>query len=277
MGLMMKKTLMMLFLGCSFLTLTHADASKLNDVLDIKTLRVCTTGDYKPYSFLKTDGTYEGIDISMAHSLAKSLGAEVEFVQTSWKTLMADFLDDKCDIAMGGISISLARQQQVYMSEPLGVDGKIPFIRCEDAKKYNTLSALNHKTVRAIEPAGGTNEAFVRKYMPNAKLELFHDNTTIFKNLVDKKADVMITDASEALYQKRYYPTLCAVNPDKPLEFFEKGYMLPKGDISWKLYVDQWLHLMQKNGEYNAISAHWLKLDDVGHHDKKHATTKHSH
>lgn len=260
-GLAMKKLRILLFLGFGLTTAMQAEASTLDNVLDAKTLRVCTTGDYKPYSFLKNDGTYEGIDISMAHSLAKSLDAKVEFVSTSWKKLMDDFLDDKCDIAMGGISISLARQQKAYMSEPLGEDGKIPFVRCEDAKKYKTLKALNQKNVRAIEPAGGTNEAFVRKYMPNARLQLFHDNNTIFKNLVDKKADVMITDASEALYQRRHYPTLCAVNPDKPLEFYEKGYLLPKGDITWKLYVDQWLHLMKKNGDYNAISAHWLKIN----------------
>ena len=40
-----------------------------------------STGDYKPYTFLKEDGSYEGIDIDMAESLAKSLGAP-EAVQT---------------------------------------------------------------------------------------------------------------------------------------------------------------------------------------------------
>ncbi|WP_297323431.1 transporter substrate-binding domain-containing protein [uncultured Bartonella sp.] len=257
--MMMKKILAAIFLSYSLTTVVAADASKLDDVLETKTLRVCTTGDYKPYSFLKTNGSYEGIDIAMAQSLGRSLDAKVEFVPTSWKNLLDDFLNDNCDIAMGGISISLARQQKVYMSYPVDVDGKIPFVRCQDKNKYTTIETLNHKNVRAIEPAGGTNEAFVRKYMPAAKLELFHDNTKIFQNIVDKKADVMITDASEALYQKRNYPTLCAVNPTKPLEFLEKGYMLPKGDMTWKLYVDQWLHLVRKNGEYNAISAHWLK------------------
>ena len=46
----------------------------LDEILARHTLRVCTTGDYKPYSFLKADGTFEGIDIDMADSLAKSLG-----------------------------------------------------------------------------------------------------------------------------------------------------------------------------------------------------------
>ena len=42
--------------------------SRLDEVLARHTLRVCTTGDYKPYSFLKPDGQFEGIDIDLAGS-----------------------------------------------------------------------------------------------------------------------------------------------------------------------------------------------------------------
>jgi cyclohexadienyl dehydratase len=65
--------------------------------------------------------------------------------------------------------------------------------------------------VRLVEPAGGTNEAFVHAFLPKAQLAL-HDNVTIFQELLDNKADVMITDASEALYQQKLKPGLCAVN-----------------------------------------------------------------
>ncbi|MNC58066.1 Cyclohexadienyl dehydratase precursor [compost metagenome] len=82
----------------------------------------------------------------------------------------------------------------------------------------------------------------------------------IFQQLVDRKADVMITDASEALYQQKRYPKLCAVNPDKPMQYGEKAYMLPRDDMSWKLYVDQWLHLSKASGEYQKIIGQWLAV-----------------
>lgn len=108
--------------------------SHLDKVLQQKTLEVCTTGDYKPYTFLKEDGSYEGIDIDMAESLAKSLGAKVKWVKTSWKTLTPDFTSGKCDIAMGGISVTLERQKQVFFADKLDTDGKIPLVRCTDVK-----------------------------------------------------------------------------------------------------------------------------------------------
>lgn len=234
--------------------------SHLDKVTQQGTLEVCTTGDYKPYTFLKEDGSYEGIDIAMAESLAKSLGAKVKWVKTSWKTLTPDFVAGKCDIAMGGISVTLQRQKQVFFADKLDTEGKIPLVRCTDVKKYRTVEQINKASVRLLEPAGGTNEAFVHAYLPDAKLTLTHDNVGIFQQLVDKKADVMITDASEALYQQKHYPKLCAVNPDKPLQYGEKAYMLPRDDLSWKLYVDQWLHLAKATGEYQSIIDRWLAV-----------------
>ncbi|MFC3396616.1 transporter substrate-binding domain-containing protein [Brenneria rubrifaciens] len=233
--------------------------SHLDKVQQQGVLNVCTTGDYKPYTFLHDDGRYEGIDISMAESLAKSLGAKVNFVKTTWKTLMPDFQSGKCDIAMGGISVTLERQKKVFFTHTLDVDGKIPLARCENKAKYQTIEQLNRPSVRLIEPAGGTNEAFARAYLPQATLML-HDNVTIFQQLVDKKADVMITEASEALFQQKHYPELCAINPDKPMQYGEKAYMLPREDMSWKLYVDQWLHLTKATGAYQKIVGEWLAV-----------------
>jgi ABC-type amino acid transport substrate-binding protein len=44
-------------------------ASALDRVVQSGVLRVCTTGDYKPFSFLRADGAYEGMDIDLAPSL----------------------------------------------------------------------------------------------------------------------------------------------------------------------------------------------------------------
>ncbi|CAK6489357.1 Cyclohexadienyl dehydratase [Pantoea sp. Nvir] len=234
--------------------------SRLDQILASKTLRVCTTGDYKPYTYLRPDGQYEGLDISMAQSLAASLDAKISWVPTSWKTLSQDFKQKQCDIALGGVSVTLKRQQIAWFAQPLGVDGKIPLVRCADKAKYGTLAQLNAPAVRVIEPAGGTNEAFVHSHLPQASLTLFHDNVTIFQQLVDNKADVMITDASEALYQQQRYPQLCALNPQAPLQYGEKAYMIPRDDMSWKAYIDQWLHLATATGEYARIAAQWMGM-----------------
>ncbi|WP_339541903.1 transporter substrate-binding domain-containing protein [Pseudomonas sp. JAI120] len=253
------KTTITLCVLASLATSALADTapSRLDQVLERGTLSVCTTGDYKPYTSLRADGSYEGIDIAMAESLAKSLNARIQWVPTTWKTLMPDFLAQRCDIAVGGISVSLERQKKAFFSQSLGVDGKIPLVRCADVKHYQTVEQINQPQVRVIEPAGGTNEIFARAHLGQAQIRL-HDNVTIFDELLAGKADVMITDASEARYQQKLKPGLCAVNPERQMQYSEKAFLLPRDDVAWKSYVDQWLHLSVATGVYEGIVNQWL-------------------
>jgi cyclohexadienyl dehydratase len=108
--------------------------------------------------------------------------------------------------------------EKAFFSNTLDSDGKIPLVRCAEQAKYQTIEQINQPDVRLVEPAGGTNEAFVHAFLPKAQLAL-HDNVTIFQQLLDNKADVMITDASEALYQQKLKPGLCAVNPHQYMQY----------------------------------------------------------
>lgn len=233
--------------------------SRLDDIVKSGSLRACATGDYKPYSYRRPDGQFEGIDVDLVASLAKSLGVKPVIVPTTWKGLMDDFTAGKCDIAVGGISVTLDRAARAYYSKVVMIDGKSPIVRCTDVAKYQTLADLNKPSTRAIANPGGTNERFARQYLPNASLTIYPDNVTIFQQIADGKADVMVTDSSETLLQHKLNPALCPVNPDKPLQFGEKAYLLPRGDDVFKHYVDQWLNLAQKTGEYQAVVDKWLK------------------
>ena len=73
----------------------------------------------------------------------------------------------------------------------------------------------------AIVNPGGTNEKFARANLKKARILVHPDNVTIFQQIVDGKADLMMTDAIEARLQSRLHPELCAVHPQQPFDFAE--------------------------------------------------------
>ncbi|WP_158773149.1 transporter substrate-binding domain-containing protein [Cobetia sp. L2A1] len=233
--------------------------STLASVQKSQVLKVCTTGDYAPFSHREDNGEFEGIDIDMAGALANSLGASVETVPTSWPTLMDDFTSGKCDIAMSGISVKLDRQALAYFSLPYQTGGKTPIVRCDDIKKYQTVEQINRPEVRITVNPGGTNERFADEFLSDATRVAHNDNRTIFDNIIEGRADVMVTDAIETQLQASRHPELCSVHPEAPFTFSQKGYLLPMGDNIWKAYVDQWLTQMQGTGEQAAIFDKWIK------------------
>ncbi|QTZ94874.1 transporter substrate-binding domain-containing protein [Streptomyces auratus] len=223
-------------------------------------LRVCTTGDYRPFSYRDPGtGRYRGVDIEMARDLAKSLDARPRYVATTWARLVGDLSAGRCDIAMGGVSVTLARARSAYFSEPTRTDGKTPLVRCTDKDRYRTLRQIDRPGTRVIVNPGGTNEEFARSHLKHATLTVHPDNTTIFDEIIAGRADVMMTDASETRYQAKIHPQLCSLHPDKPFTFSEKAYALPRGDDEFKAYVDQWVHLATHDGTYRKYEDAWLK------------------
>lgn len=237
---------------------TEADSSRLDAIKKANQLKVCTTGDYRPFTYLNPEsGEWSGIDIDMAQDLAEELGVEVEFVQTSWKNLMPDFLE-KCDVAVGGVSISLERAEQAYFSDATLDEGKTPITLCENVEKYDTVKEINQPGVRSITPIGGTNEKFADEHYPEGEIIRFEDNNAIFDEIIAGRADVMTTDASETRWVAHEKPELCAVHPDKPFNFSQKAYMLPRGDETFRQYVNQWLNMSKNDGTLKQAEKPWF-------------------
>lgn len=223
--------------------------SLLDDISKAEVIRVGTTGDYGPFSFVsdKTEEPFNGLDIELAKDLAASMNVKVEFVHTTWSTLMDDLIQDKFDVGMSGISINAAREAQAMFSIPLMTDGKAAITRDENVDKFNTIAAINQPHVRVIFNPGGTNEQFARENFTDATLILNDDNITIFQKIVDGAADVMVTDAIETIVQEQVHPELEAVNPTGPFNQTKKGYLFNK-DIAFKAYIDNWLKSRLEDG-----------------------------
>ena len=213
---------------------------RYTQVLSSKKVRIGTTGDYAPFSYSEDNVSFTGIDIDLAENLAKSLGVEAVFIKTSWPTLMDDLYDGSFDIGMSGISIIPSRTYFADFSMPYHVGGKSPMTLCSRVSEFNSLKKIDRPGVRAIVNPGGTNERFLDKKMQYLTKVLYADNRRIFEEIIERKADLMITDKVEVDVQSKLHPELCGSMPDMTLTYQEKGYMIPK-DPRLKLAVNQWL------------------------------------
>ena len=105
--------------------MTTADAAHLEDIESRGTLRVGTTGDYRPMSYLNREtGQYEGFDAALAEKIADSLHVKVEYVPTTWPTLASDTQEGKFDIAICGITRTYDRARTMEMSDGYLLFGK---------------------------------------------------------------------------------------------------------------------------------------------------------
>ncbi len=243
---------------------TDPEAQALDRIREAGVLRVGTAEDYKPMSFLDPEtGLYIGFDADLAEDLAASLGVEIEYVPTSWPTLMEDTAAGRFDLAICGITITDARKEQALMSEGYLQNGKTVLCRAEDADRYTSLEAINRPEVRVMENPGGLNEQFARENLPEATLIIHDVNQEIPGLVASGEADVMITEVMEAGYYTGQDSRLAAPLIDKPFTNGQLGVLMPKGSEDLLAYVNQFLAAEQETGRLDELATKYIYHDPV--------------
>ncbi|XXJ17967.1 transporter substrate-binding domain-containing protein [Desulfovibrio caledoniensis] len=258
----MSKTYCAVLVCCMLLlSVSTSHARGFDEIVASGTLKVGTTGDYKPFSF-DNNGTYEGFDIAVAQSFADRLGLKLELVKTTWKTLMADLKADKYDIGMSGITRTIARQKEARFSQGYVMFGKTILVNKANAARFGSLADVDKKGVKIGVNPGGTNEKFVKANIRNAEVVLFESNLAIPPAVADGKVDVMITDSVEALYYAATDPRLAAPLAEEPFTRSELGYLMPASAERLQDTVDFMMGQMILKGEMNELKMQYLHMTE---------------
>ncbi|MDR3671255.1 MAG: transporter substrate-binding domain-containing protein [Holophaga sp.] len=235
-------------------------ASRLDLITQKGVLRVGTTGDYKPFTFLDpASHEYQGYDVEAARLLADSLGVKLLLVQTTWPTLLKGLQEDQYDLAMGGITRTLARQRVAGLSHPYFVAGKSPLIRAADRGRFKTLADIDQSGVKIGVNPGGTNKLFLDANIRKATVVLIEKNLSIPDQVAAGQVDVMITDNVEAVLKARQDPRLYAVDPENTYTKDDLGYLLPRDDRPWQDYVNLWVDLARLHGDFARLQQKWIR------------------
>ena len=248
---MFKKLLMtsLLLAAATGLVAHDAQARSLEEIKSSGELLVGSTGDYKPMSYLnKSTGKYEGFDAEMAASLAKKLGVKLVYVPTTWKTLQADTLAGKFDVAMCGITVTDARKQVMAMSDPYLTFGKTVLVTKTKADQFKSLDDVNQPSVRVMYNPGGTNEKFAKESTPKAQLITHEHNAEIPGLVGEGKADVMITETMEAVRYVKDNPKVAAPLVDKPFTENHFGVLMTKDHPDLLKAVNDWMAGIKADG-----------------------------
>ncbi|HAL81929.1 MAG TPA: hypothetical protein DCO83_06590 [Mucilaginibacter sp.] len=243
----------------SFLPKGYAQAHQLNDstsrlerIQKNGVLRIGVPGDYAPFAITRGDSLY-GADIRLGRSLATDMGVRPVFIKTSWANLAMDMRNDAFDIALGGISITPERAALASFSIAYHSGGKTFLCRRADSARFPNTEAVNKPGVRLIENRGGTNESVARSLFTAAALQVYPDNIGVFNEIIAGRADVMLTDDTEADLKTRQYPQLCRsyrgtiTKSDKALWI--------QTDPALLAFVNKWLQKELASG----IPRQWLK------------------
>ncbi len=233
----------------------HAQ-SALQDILSEGKLKVGTTGDWNPMTLRDTTtNTYKGYDIDVMTELAKDMGVELEFVATSWKTLVNGVLGGNYHLT-GSASISPARMKVAGFSESYIAVEIFPFALAKNASKYDGWDSLNNKDVTVATTLGTTFESHVKEWFPNANIRVVEAPARGFQEVLVGRADIFVTSNIEGATLTAKFP-LAAIPNTEPRAPSPIAMLLPQDDQVWINYVNNWVKIKKLNGFFDRTAEKW--------------------
>lgn len=238
-------------LGASLMTpsegRTQAIQSRLFEVAKSKKLRVCQYPLYYSISFRNPkSGQIEGIDADLSKELARELGADLEIVESSFGTFIADLQANKCEIGMFGVGASLRRAQAVEFSKPYLITNIYGVTR--KGGPIKSWADVDKKGVKAAVTLGSYIEPFMKSYLKNAELVSVAPPNTREGELVANRADVIITDYPTAIKVTDEFDWAQTVVPTEKLAVTPYAYVVPQGDQIWLNYVNLFIDTIKLDG-----------------------------
>lgn len=174
-------------------------------------LVVATNAAFEPFEYTVGDKFY-GIDMEIAALLAKELGKELVIKHMDFDAVCLSVGQQKCDIAMAGLTINPDREEHVAFSEPYYEASQRLVVNSDDTTFDDCKSAddviallneMTDKTVIGVQ-GGTTGQFFVEgdedwefEKLP-VTCKQYRTGSLAIKDMLNKNIDYVIIDAAPA-------------------------------------------------------------------------------
>ena len=217
----------------------------------------------RPFSYFNAENKLVGLDVAMAHMLAKDLNCSLEFIPIKINEIDKYLNSGTVDIVMSGISktvkrIPLLDFSDSYMLITLALvvkDYRIKeFVKTEDLREMTNLKLAVLK--------GSSYMETIKHSIQNTK----HENKITFiqiENIEDFykdkiKADALLTSAEQGAAYCMLYPNFETVVP-KPIIHHEPiAYVIAKNDLAFSKYLNEWLAIKKAQGDIKKLRNYWI-------------------
>ena len=223
-------------------------------VRDSRVLRVCIWPDYYGISLRHPrTGQLVGLDIDLAQELARDLKVRLQFVDSSFPSLVEDLKGDRCDVAMFAVGILPARQEQLRFSRAY-LESDIYAITMRSSKVVRRWEDIDRPGVAVAVQAGTFMEPVMTAALKHARVVKVTPPQTRERELESGRVDVFMTDYA---YSRRLLDNAdwaLLLSPPQPFHVLPYGYPVKPGDAQWLQTVDEFVARIQRDGRLRAAA-----------------------
>ena len=234
------------------------EKSTLNQVLNRGELRVCAEAGYMPFDMRDKRGDIVGFDVDITKAMTRAMGVKLDIRNTAWDGIIPALLTDKCDIIISGMTITPERNLKVNFTDPYIVVGQTILLNPKLEGKVTNYRDLNDSKYTIATKLGATSDFAVKRYMSQAKLNLFETESEGVLEVINGNADAFVYDLPyNAIYASQNEGKI--VHLDESFTYEPLGFAIRKGDPDFMNFLNNYLAQIKGDGTYDKIYQKWFE------------------
>ena len=211
-------------------------------------VKVCIWPDYYGVTY-RHPRTQQlgGIDIELSVELGKDLHAKVEYVESSFVTLIDDLKNERCDVAMFAVGMLPQRMEHLKFTKPY-LSSDIYGVTTKSNAVVKQWSDIDKPGVLVAVQAGTFMEPVMAERLKQAQTVIIKPPVTRERELETGRVDVFMTDYpySRRLLDNADWARL--ISPPTPFFVLPYAYAVKPGDESWLATLDDFVARIKRDG-----------------------------
>ncbi|MCR9142506.1 MAG: transporter substrate-binding domain-containing protein [bacterium] len=221
--------------------------------------------------------SYPGIDVEVAHELARSLGVRLEILPGNIERLMEMVQKKEVDLALGGISATLSRSRFVQFADPYFITTPAVLLSNRRLPNESQSEEFARRKLRGIGDlrrletmvlgvlARTTTHTLLVEdpEFSKHKVKAFPDRDALVKAFEDNDIDGIVADAvfiTALTIEKPVY----LVNAIALTQLYREEHLSPimaYGDQEFHAVVNFFLKELRRTGRFEALERKYLESD----------------
>ncbi|WP_294768769.1 ABC transporter substrate-binding protein [uncultured Rhodoferax sp.] len=217
-------------------------------VLARRSVRVCIWPEYYGVTYRHPQTRQlSGIDIELSRELGKDLDATIEYVESSFPSLIQDLRSDRCDVAMFAVGMLPQRLAALKFTKPY-LHSDIYAITTRSHALVRQWSDIDQPDIRVGVQTGTFMEPVMKTTLKKATLVSISPPATREQELESGRIDVFMTDFpySRRLLDNADWARL--VSPPGVFHVLPYAYAVKPGDDDWLKSMDDFVTRIKRDG-----------------------------
>jgi Na+/H+-dicarboxylate symporter/ABC-type amino acid transport substrate-binding protein len=239
----------------------------LDEILDRGVLRVGYTKNNLPWNYRNNSDELVGLDVDLAHLLARDLGVTLEFVPFERDMLNTDIQQQRFDIAMSSILFESFVESNMNYTDPymeISMAFVVPDQMRNDfanVEKINALGTLNIGLVAEQDDL----ELIIARFPKIVWTEL-GDYSNYFEGDRSDLDGVLISAEAGSSWTLLHPEFNVSVVVPLPVRY-PMSFVTTIEDLEFNTSLNRWISIIKLNGKFETLYGYWVlgidKPEDV--------------